>query len=402
MAHRRIIRLVSVGALVLLANPAGAQQPASETLATARAHYGDRTVNAVNFRSAGAFFPVEPVATGKPRALPRRAAAMPASIAFDGKALPLEDALAHTYTNALLVMRDGAIVDERYRNGGSADDRFVSWSMAKSITAILVGIAVDKGMIASVDDPIERYVPETRGTAYAGATVEQLLRMQDGTSYTEQVEGGEATLDVIKKRSVYANRTGFTDLSGLELKRIAAPGSRFLYSTLTSTILGRLVEEASGLSLAAFTEKYLWKPAGMEAPAYWLLDRPAPVGHALGGSGFNATLRDYGRIGQMMLDGGRANGRQIVSRAWVEKSAHYAGSGSVVPGAPRGYGYQWWTMLGTPRFEAIGIHGQFLSIDPATRTVIVKLSYWPEKGGRQYNLDTFALFDAIRASVSKQ
>lgn len=402
MRMRSTVTLALLLALTLPAARGIAQQlPATEALVTARTHFGDASVNAVTFRSADAFFPTERVAAAsRASALPRRARALAPAVTLGEAQLPFEDALRRTYTNALLVMKDGAIVDERYLNGGSAKDRYLSWSMAKSITSILVGIAIDKGMVRSVDDPIDRYVPETRGTAYAGVTIDQLLRMQDGTSYSEQAFTGESTLDRIKKRSTYENRLGFTDLTGLGIERAEAPGTRFHYSTLASTILGRLVEEASGLSLAAFTEKHLWKPAGMEGSAYWLLDRPAPLGRAIGGAGFNATLRDYGRLGQMMLDGGRANGRQIVSRAWVEKSTRYPGTTPLIPGAPRGYGYQWWTMIGTVRFEAIGIHGQFLSVDPATRTVIVKLSHWPEQGGRQYNLDALALMDTIRAEVS--
>ncbi len=396
------VKTAGVLAALLMFPSMLAAEPAPPALATARAHYEDATINTVAFRSADAFFPTEAVAAG-PRAakLPRAPKTLTPTVKLGEGSFVFDEALQRTYTNALLVMKDGAIVDERYLSGGAANDRYMSWSMAKSIVSILVGIAIDKGQIKSVDEPIDRYVPETRGTAYEGVSIEHLLMMRDGTSYTEQVESGQSTLERIKKRATYGNSTNFTDLSGLDLTRAHPPGSKFLYSTLTSTILGRLVEEASGLSLAAFTEKHLWKPAGMEAPGYWVLDNVPPRGRAVGGGAFNATLRDYGRIGQMMLDGGRANGRQIVSKAWVEKSTRYPGTTSVMPGTPRGYGYQWWTMLGTDRYEAIGIHGQFMSIDPKTRTVIVKLSYWPDKGGRQLNLDTFALFDAIRTETAK-
>ncbi|WBX84269.1 serine hydrolase domain-containing protein [Sphingosinicella microcystinivorans] len=385
---------------VLLAGVAAAQ-PLSP-LAEARTHVGDADINVVTFRAMDAFFPSAPVAAGRAAKLPERRSALSPEVRFADGTAPFEAALDRTYTNALLVLRDGAIVDERYRNGSGPDSRFTSWSVAKSITSILIGIALDKGMIASVAEPADKYAPALKGTAFEGATIEDLLTMRDGTSYTEQVPNGESTLDRIKRRSSYANFTGFSDVTGLDLTRLHAPGTHFNYSTLTSSLLARVVEGASGMTLAAFTEKYLWKPAGMEASAYWQLDRSPPEGLALGGSGFNATLRDFGRIGQLMLDGGRANGKQIVSKAWVEKSTRHFGGGPVIPGAPRGYGYQWWTMLGTDRFEAIGIHGQFVSVDPATRTVIVKLSHWPEKGGHQLTIETLALLDAVRGAVSAQ
>ena len=371
----------------------------STSLITAREHFDDPAINSVSYRAANKWFPTEEVASGTPSLMSRRIANINPDVTLSGKAMEFDDALAANFTNAFLVMKNGVIIDERYLNGGTPEDRYLSWSMAKSITSILIGIAFDKGLIHDLNGSIEQYVPEMRGTAFQGVTIEQLLTMRDGTSYTEQMQNGISTLSVIRKRSTYDNRHRFTDLTGLDLTRLREPGGVFNYSTLASTILGRAVEGASGMSLAKFTERYLWLPAGMESPAYWLLDGEPPEGRAVSGGGFSATLRDYGRIGQMMLDGGRANGKQIVSKSWVEKSTRDWSMQPVIPGAPRGYGYQWWTLKPVPgRFEAIGIHGQFMSIDSATGTVIVKLSYWPESGGRQYNMDTFAILDAARAN----
>lgn len=395
LAPRLAAGLAALGAALAAV---GAAAP-SDTLIRARQQIHDPAINAVTFRTMDAWFPIEEVRHGRASRLPLRLAPVAPRVPIGGSEAGFDEALQRTYTNALLVIRDGAIIDERYFNGSQADDRFLSWSMAKSITSILLGIALDRRLIRSIADPVEVYLPELRGTAFEGATLEQLLLMRDGTSYTEQKQDGQSTLDVIHERALIRNETRFTDVTGLGLTLETPHGGRFRYSTLTSGILGRVVEAATGRTLAQFTEEALWKPAGMEAPAYWVLDGELPEGRALGGAAFNATLRDYGRIGLMMLNGGRANGRQIVSRKWVEASTRYTGSAPVIPQAPRGYQYQWWTILGTERFEAIGIHGQFMSIDPVTRTVIVKLSYWPELGGRQYNLDTLALFDAIRAAL---
>lgn len=391
---RRPVRLLALAWSALLAGAASAAPSAA--LVTAREQIADAKISAVTFRTMDAFFPTENVEAGKAARLPVKLATHPGPVTMGDASLAFDDALVRNYTNALLVIRDGKIEDERYLNGASASDRFMSWSVAKSIVSILMGIAVDRGLI-DIRDPVEKYLPDLKGTAYEGATVEQLLLMRDGTSYTEDASDGQSTLELIRARAMHRNEMRFADIADLGLTRVVPPGERFHYSTLTSTILGRVVESATGKTLAQFTEEALWKPAGMEAPAYWLLDGDLPEGRALGGGGFNATLRDYGRIGLLMLNEGKAtNGRRIVSKEWVRASTRYPGTQPVIPQAPRGYQFQWWTMLGTERFDAIGVHGQFVSIDPATNTVIVKLSFWPERGGKQYNLDTLALLEALR------
>jgi CubicO group peptidase (beta-lactamase class C family) len=337
----------------------------------------------------------EPALAARASRWPEQLQRVSPSVSLGGESRSFDEALLATHTNALLVVRDRVIVYERYLNGSDAQTRFASWSIAKSITSVLMGIAIDRGLIRSVGEPVERYLPELAVTAFEGVTIEQLLMMRDGTNYTEQLPDGPSTLDVVKMRSTYGHCTRFTDVSGLDLRRVTPPGSRFVYSTLSSGLLGLIEERATGQTLARFTEAALWKPAGMQADAFWILDGPASDGRALAGGGFNATAR----VGQMMLDHGRINGRQIVSRDWVSRSTRYAGREPVIPGAPRGYQYQWWTMIGTDRFEAIGIHGQFLSIDPATRTVIVKLSHWPQIGGLRLNQDTWALLQAVRDAV---
>lgn len=368
----------------------------------ARTHFEDPGINAVTFRVTDQFFPTEEVRHGRHVSrLRSRPVQMDVKVGIGAGPTTFEDALAATYTNALLVIKNGEIASETYRNGSAGSNRFMSWSIAKSVTSILVGIALDRGLIHSLEDPVEQYVPDLKGTAFEGVSIEAMLTMRDGTSYTEQSPDGKSTLIQLRRDSAYRNLHRFSDVRPLGLVKVAPPGTRFNYSTLTSTILGRVVEGASGMTLAAFTEKFLWIPAGMEADAYWMLDGDLPSGKALAGGGFNATLRDYGRIGQMMLDGGRINGRQIVSKSWVERSTRDWSEIPVLSFEPRGYAYQWWTHKNAPgRFEAIGIYGQFISIDPNTRTVIVKLSYWPQVGGRQLNTDTVSLLDAVRRKVA--
>ena len=156
------------------------------------------------------------------------------------------------------------------------------------------------------------------------------------------------------------------------IKRIHPPGQVWQYKTLDTAVLGWLIERVSGGStVAAYTAQRLWEPLGAEADGFYIMDGPPGAGREFSGAGFNATLRDFARIGLMMLNEGKANGHQIVSPEWVRESTHPTG------GTGPGYGYQWWTVANSRAFEALGLQGQFIYIDPTTRTVIVKLSYFP-------------------------
>lgn len=396
----KISRAGLIGTSIALLYSLSVGAAPSESLVKARIHSQDGDISAVTFRMLKAFFPTENVKHKRTAKLKRDLVDLNPDVMLGKEKLSFQDALKKTYTNALLVIKDGKIVYEQYLNGSTEDSQFISWSMAKSVTSILVGAAVRRGDIKDLDDPVENYLDDLKGTAFEGATIRNLLMMRGGTNYKEQSRDGKPHSAKIAFRGMYLNKTRYADVRGLGLKNINKPGSTFNYSTLTAGLLGRVVEKATGMSLAKFTEKVLWKPAGMEADAYWLLDGEPGVGVALAGGGLNAVLRDYGRIGLMMLNGGRANGRQIVSKDWVKQSTQYTGDKPVIKGAPRGYQYQWWTMMGTKRFEAIGIYGQFISIDPATNTVIVKMGHWPAKGGMRYNIESLTLFETIRRALT--
>jgi len=168
---------------------------------------------------------------------------------------------------------------------------------------------------------------------------------------------------------------------------------------LEAGVLGWVLERATKRPLADYTAERLWKPAGMEAPATWLLDGPGGTGQAFAGGGFTARLRDYGRFGLMMLNDGRADGRRVVSSAWVRESTVPQGTEPAAPDRTQGYQYLWWTAPDSDAFMAKGIHGQFIWIDPASRTVVVKLSYWPVAWDKALEDDTLAFFKAMAAEV---
>ncbi len=374
-------------AIALAAPPSTAQQalpaplaagPASDVpvaLQILRWHMLDGDVNALTFRSMDTLFPIRTVPRAGPVwQLPRADHALDFSYSFQGQTYTAEQFLERNYTNALLVMKDGRIVSEIYRNNSNDRTRFMAWSMTKSITSLLIGCALAEGRIKSLDDPITRYLPELKGSGYDDVSIRHILQMRSGVDYEERYDfdnpGTAATnhIDALVK-----NVARFAD-AARTVRRLHPPGQVFQYKTLDTAVLGWLIERVSGGdTIAGYATKHLWEPVGAEADGFFIMDGPPGTGREFNGAGFNATLRDFARIGQMMLNNGKANGRQIVSPEWVAESTRPTEPGGA---APMGYGYQWWT-LGQGSYSALGLQGQYIFVDPASRTVIVKLSYFP-------------------------
>lgn len=375
--------------------------PVSAALATARRHHWDKEVNPVTFRSMDAYFETRIVHASRPRTLPYKLMPLDMQVNFEDATLDLEGALVRTHTNALLVIKNGYIVYERHLNGGTEQDRYAGWSVSKSVTSLLFGMARDRGYFKNLSDPIELYLPELKGSAFEGASLEDLLRMRAGTSYKERRSEGPGDLARLSMQSAFTNRSNFTDFGELGLTKAHPPGEMFNYSTLSTGLLAKAIERETGFSLPVLTEYWLWRPAGMEHSAYWLMDLNGPEAMALAGGGFNASLRDFGRLGLLVLNQGRA-GCQIVSEDWVRVSTSSIGDEAVIPGTNRRYGYHWWKREDSPVIEARGIFGQFISIDPQTQTVIVQMSHWPSAGSRVITKDSSIFLEAIRAAVSKE
>jgi CubicO group peptidase (beta-lactamase class C family) len=311
---------------------------------------------------------------GAPWNLPRADHAMDFSYQYDGKSYAASDFLERTYTNALLILKDGKVVTEIYRNGSNDRTRFMGWSMTKSVTSTLVGAALADGLIKSLDDPITRYLPELKGSGYDGVTIRQILQMRSGVDYEERYDfanPGVAARNHIN--ALVKNVARFVD-PARTIKRAHKPGEKFAYKTIDTAVLGWLIERVSGGSVAAYTARKLWEPIGAESDAFYIMDGPPGVGREFSGAGFNATLRDWARFGQMILNGGVADGRRVLSEEWVKMASASAGPSNPPFG---GYGFQWWTLANSQAFSAVGLQGQYVYVDPATRTVVVKLSYFP-------------------------
>lgn len=317
-----------------------------------------------NFPAMEKLFPVHVVKAGrKVRPLP------------PGAPLALPEAEVSAFMAAqnvagLIVLKDGRVRLERYGFGYGPQGRWTSFSVAKSLTSTLVGAAIRDGHIKSVDDPVTRYIPELAGSGYDGVTVAQLLTMTSGVKWNEDYTDPKS--DVARMFSVAVPPGMDPTVAYMRtLPRETAPGGKWVYKTGETNLIGVLVAKATKKPLATYLSEKVWRPYGMQSDAYWMID---PSGQEVGGCCLSIGLRDYARVGQMVLDGGRG----IVPAGWFARAtAPHADIGR--PGF--GYGYQWWTYP-EGRFGANGIFGQTILIDPKNRVVIAMSSAWPKATDR--------------------
>ncbi|HKM99913.1 MAG TPA: serine hydrolase [Candidatus Binataceae bacterium] len=324
---------------------------------------------------------------------------------WQGRYHALATILARTYTTGFLVIKDGRIVYEWYFGGAKGNSSFTSWSVAKSFTSTLVGLALAEGKIAGIDHPVTEYLPELKGSGYDGVPIKDLLEMSSGVKFTEEYVNPQSSVEIMWSRAMVQETERLNDFAK-SVARAEPPGTKFVYRSLDTQVLGWLVKQVTGESLAAYLSQKIWQPLGMEQNATWLTDRPGPDGMEAAYCCLNATLRDYGRFGMLFLNKGKWNGKQIVPEEWVEQATVPRGSqvqpGRLYPGYPIGYGYQWWTFPGPDHaYSAEGVNFQFIYISPSDNLVIVKTSAFPTAWNNNLALETYAAFDAIREALRK-
>ena len=312
-----------------------------------------------------AFPHMERVFAGKPVRRGGHVRPLPAGTPLAMPAATVDAFVRDQNVAGLLVLQDGRVRLERYARGLRPHGRWTSFSVAKSVTSLLVGAAIRDGAIRSVDDPVTRYLPALAGSAYDGVTVAQLLTMTSGVRWNEDYTDPASDVSRLYTDPLPAGADP-TLAYMRRLPRVAAPGSTWAYKTGETDLVGALVRSATGRRLADYLADRIWRAYGMERDAFWMTDR---AGHEAGGCCLSMTLRDYGRLGQLMLE----DGAGLMPRGWVADATapHVA-----LDDAGDGYGYQWWTLPGR-RFAAIGIFGQSVLVDPAHRIVIVILGTWP-------------------------
>lgn len=260
-----------------------------------------------------------------------------------------------------LLARGDTILLERYQYARTEQHRFVSMSMAKTITALLVGHALADGAIRSLDDPAGAYVAALADTEYGKTPLRELLRMRSGVAFDEWYTDRNSDIYTLARFTLQQGAGGATGVLPRFNRRIAAPGERFNYSSADSTVLALVVAAATKRHVADYAHDKIWAPLGAESDASWNVDAN---GQEIGYAYFNATLRDWARLGLMLAHGGAWNGRQVVPREFVD---------AATAGLHPGYGFQTWLLAtARPTFALRGLRGQWVMVDPKTKLVLVQ------------------------------
>tara|TARA_E500000178_G_scaffold167795_1_gene167178 strand:- start:301 stop:1518 length:1218 start_codon:yes stop_codon:yes gene_type:complete len=281
----------------------------------------------------------------------------------------------------LLVVQDGKVLMEHYAADHGADVPWVTFSVTKSVTSLLIGAAIHDGYIDSVADPIVKYLPRLAGSEYGESRVQDILQMASGIAWNEDYEDPESDV----ARAAALNGVALTDYL-VQLPRVAPPGTRFNYNTAESNLLGEVLRSAIGMNAAPYLSQKIWQPMGMQSDANWLLSLPED--RETGGCCISATLRDYARLGLFALaDGVLPDGTRILPEGWM--------AASTTPSEGYdGYGYKWW-LDADGRYGAYGIFGQTIAVDPKAKLVIAVHSNAQAADGSAYGQKLEAALAAI-------
>ena len=339
----------------------------------------DRIVE--NFRSADQLGATRIMtASSEQRPYPSGAAIeLPDGFIFDKQMRSTEQFLADSWTTGLLVIQDDRIVYERYSLGHSESTRTISWSMAKSFISAMIGIALDEGSIASIEQPVDFYVPELQGSGYETVRIKDVLQMSSGIAFNEDY--GDFNSDINRWGRGFALGSP-QDKFAASLTRGREPGTLNHYVSIDTHVLSMVLSRATGKSITGYMQEKLYQPLGMEYDGYWLVDG---AGKEMALGGLNLTMRDFAKLGSLYLNHGELDGKQIVPANWI--------AASTVADAPHlqpaegdfGYGYQWWLPLSDDgEYMAMGVYGQYIYINPSKSMVVVKLSANPRYNDISY------------------
>jgi CubicO group peptidase (beta-lactamase class C family) len=278
-------------------------------------------------------------------------------------------------TAGLVIIHDGKIRLEKYGLDFSGDGKWTSFSVAKSFTSTLVGAAIKDGYIKSIDDKVSAYIPDLKGSVYDDVSIEQLLTMTSGVKWNEDY--GDKNSDVARFNAHKAEGGMDVTVSYMrKLPREAPAGTKWVYKTGETNLIGVLVSQATKKTLSQYLSEKIWAPFGMEQDASWLL---GATGHEISGCCIQASTRDYARMGLFMLGGGIAGGKAVLPEGWIAAATTKQAD---IGEAENGYGYQWWT-VNDGSYAAQGIFGQGIFIDPKRRLIIASNSNWPQATDRQ-------------------
>jgi CubicO group peptidase (beta-lactamase class C family) len=318
-------------------------------------------------------FPARVIAAPRTPSVLTRAASVPSiRYTFAGQTSTLDQYLDRQPVTGFLIARGDTILVERYQYARTDKHRFTSFSMAKTITALLIGIAVKGGAIRSIDDLAENYVPGLKGTEYGRTPIKALLQMSSGVAFSEVYSNTASDIWTLSRQTIQQGPEGSLQAVKRFNRRYAQPGEYFRYASAESLVLGLVLAGATGRRVSDYAREKLWEPLGAEAEASWGVDA---MGQEVTYAFFNAVLRDWARLGLMLAHDGTWNGKRIVPREWLLASTSIAPEDSQLKlgGIWPGYGYQIWLVPGGNRMFALrGLRGQFVLVDPESELVLVQ------------------------------
>ena len=312
------------------------------------------------------------------------------------------DYLSRHPATGLLILKDDTILFEHYQYARRDSDRFASQSMAKTVIAMLIGVAAGEGLIRSLDEPVETYLPGLKGKEYGRTPIRALLHMASGVRFREDY-GGEDDIAKLFRGLREMQPNGHAGLIGRFNDRATPPDTKFAYASVETEILGLVLTKATGRPVADYLAEKIWRQIGTESDAHWMTDA---AGQEISFCCLYATLRDYARLGRLLAHDGEWNGKQIVPRQWVVDAT------TVKPGdtflAPRtatpffGYGYQTWIFPGERRmFALLGVHGQRIYVDPKSKLVMVQTAVRKAPSNDPSDTDTVGLWMALVDKLGK-
>jgi CubicO group peptidase (beta-lactamase class C family) len=311
---------------------------------------------------------------------------------FAGLELTLDDYLNRQPVTGLLIAKDNTILVERYQYGRTDTDRLTSFSMAKSVVGLLIGIAVKEGAIRSIDDLAETYVPGLKDTEYGRTPIKALLLMASGVAFSEDYASRSSDIYKLARMTVEQDSAGSLNAVKQFNTRRSPPGERFSYSSAESLVLGLVLTAATKRTVSDYAAEKLWQPLGAEADATWIIDA---TGQEITFAYVNAVLRDWARLGLMLANRGNWQGKTVVPDDWLTASV----ANALPTDSPLAkYGYQIWYSADTRRFALRGLRGQFVFVDPDLKLVLVQTAL---SGGQPETAELFALWSALRAQFQQ-
>jgi len=337
-----------------------------------------------NYSHADQLAPTHTIAPAEhPLPLLRAASELSVKFTFGGETASLSKYLDTNPTTGLLIAHNDTILFEHYQYGRTDQDRLLSQSMAKTLTGMLIGIAISEGAIHSIDDTVQTYVPELKGTEMGVTPIRALLHMASGIAFTENFGAPD---DDVRLRNSLLGAEKLDPVAAVSRfnKRAAPPDTVWHYSNLDTEGLSLVLTHATHMTMSEYLQSRIWQPMGAEASANWQVDS---TGQEVGYCCFSATLRDYARFGLLLAHDGALNGRQIIPRQWLLDATQPAKQGSFLAinqlPNPWGYGYQIWLMPGPRRtFFLDGKAGQRILVDPATHLVLVHTAVRAKPGDK--------------------